>query len=90
MLYKCGNERYNLMVHAPEHKAKVVWGCRREDRGGEWNLGAEVWDRDRNDRDHKAGAAKVAATYFGTRSEYVGTYYQTYAPWIRRDDSGNS
>ena len=27
----------------------------------------------------RAGAAKVAATYFGTRSEYVGTYYQTYA-----------
>lgn len=23
----------------------------------------------------RAGAAKVAATYFGTRSEYVGTYY---------------
>ncbi|WP_349673258.1 DUF87 domain-containing protein [Lacrimispora sp.] len=22
-LYKCGNERYNLMVHAPEHKAKL-------------------------------------------------------------------
>ena len=21
--YKCGNERYNLMVHAPEHKAKL-------------------------------------------------------------------
>ena len=22
-LYKCGNERYNLMVHAPEHKARL-------------------------------------------------------------------
>ena len=22
-LYNCGNERYNLMVHAPEHKAKL-------------------------------------------------------------------
>jgi type IV secretory pathway VirB4 component len=22
-LYKCGNERYNLMVQAPEHKAKL-------------------------------------------------------------------
>lgn len=22
-LYKCGNERYNLMVHAPEHKSKL-------------------------------------------------------------------
>ncbi len=22
-LYKCGNERYNLMVTAPEHKAKL-------------------------------------------------------------------
>lgn len=22
-LYKCGNERYNLMVHAPEHKVKL-------------------------------------------------------------------
>ena len=22
-LYKCGNERYNLMVNAPEHKAKL-------------------------------------------------------------------
>ncbi|WP_026889873.1 VirB4 family type IV secretion system protein [Lacrimispora aerotolerans] len=22
-LYKCGNERYNLMVHAPEHKTKL-------------------------------------------------------------------
>jgi len=22
-LYKCGNERYNLMVSAPEHKAKL-------------------------------------------------------------------
>lgn len=22
-LYKCGNERYNLIVHAPEHKAKL-------------------------------------------------------------------
>ena len=22
-LYKCGNERYNLMVHAPEHKEKL-------------------------------------------------------------------
>ena len=27
----------------------------------------------------RAGAAKVAAAYFGTRSEYVGTYYQAYA-----------
>ncbi len=23
-LYKCGNERYNLMVNAPEHKARAV------------------------------------------------------------------
>lgn len=22
-LYKCGNERYNLLVHAPEHKANL-------------------------------------------------------------------
>ena len=22
-LYKCGNERYNLMVHAPEYKEKL-------------------------------------------------------------------
>lgn len=22
-LYKCGNERYNLMVNAPEHKARL-------------------------------------------------------------------
>ena len=22
-LYKCGNERYNLMVTAPEHKARL-------------------------------------------------------------------
>ena len=38
----------------------------------------------------RAGAAKVAATYFGTRSEYVGTFTRHMQPWIRRDDSGNS
>lgn len=31
-LYKCGNERYNLMVHAPEYKENCS-GQQEEDNG---------------------------------------------------------
>ncbi len=40
MSYKSGNERYNLMVHAPEHKAKLFGDAAAGDEGENENLGS--------------------------------------------------
>ena len=50
------------------------------DKGGKWILGSSGLGIEIEMTGiTRAGAAKVAAAYFGTRSEYVGTYYQAYA-----------
>ena len=79
------------MVHAPEPKSKVVWGCRRGDRGrmeleGSRRFGIEIEMTGITGQGRPGGRH----IFLGQGRNMWAPITRHMQPWIRRDDSGNS